>query len=91
MFLALLKITELLFLFKKTKKNPVFLIDDLFAGLDEERSKKLLSFVGKLQRESKKTPQTIITTTDFVDLEKNGFFLGFEQVKKYHMHKNGNA
>ena len=91
LFLALLKISELLFLFKKTKKSPVFLIDDLFAGLDKEKSKKLLSFIGKLQSERKKRPQTIITTTDFVDLEKNGFFLGFEQVKKHRIHKNGNA
>jgi hypothetical protein len=63
----------------------------LFAGLDQERSKKLLSFIGKLQSERKKRPQTIITTTDFVGLEKNGFFLGFKQIKKHHMHKNGKA
>ena len=91
LFLAVLKITELLFLSKKTKKNPVFLIDDLFASLDEEKSKKILSFVGGLQNERKKRTQTIITTTDFVDLEKGGFFLEFEQLKKHHIHKNGNA
>ena len=91
LFLALLKITELLFLSKKTKKNPIFLIDDLFASLDKEKSKKLLAFAGKLQSERKKRQQTIITTTDFVDLEKNGFFLGFKQVKKHHIYKNGNT
>jgi len=91
LFLALLKITELLFLSKKTKKNPVFLIDDLFASLDEKKSKKLLAFVGKLQTIRKKRPQTIITTTDFAGPEKNGFFLGFEEVKKHHIHKNGNT
>jgi len=89
LFLALLKLTELLFISKKTKKNPVFLIDDLFASLDEEKSKKLLSFLSGFQNERKKRPQTIITTTDIVDLEKNGFFLGFEQVKKHHIYKNG--
>jgi len=91
LFLALLKITELLFLSKKTNKKPVFLIDDLFASLDKEKSKNLLAFVGKLQGEIKKRQQTIITTTDFIDLEKNGFFLGFEQVKKHHIYKNGNT
>ena len=91
LFLALLKITELLFLSKKTKKNPVFLIDDLFASLDEKKSKKLLAFVGQLQTIRKKRPQTIITTTDFAGPEKNGFFLGFEEVKKHHIHKNGNT
>ena len=91
LFLALLKITELLFLSKKTKKNPIFLIDDLFASLDKEKSKKLLAFAGKLQSERKKRQQTIITTTDLVDLEKNGFFLDFKQVKKHHIYKNGNT
>jgi recombinational DNA repair ATPase RecF len=86
-----IKITELLYLTKKTKKNPVFLIDDLFASLDEKKSKKLLAFVGQLQTERKKRPQTIITTTDFVGPEKNGLFLGFEEVKKHHIHKNGNT
>ena len=90
LFLAVLKITELIFLSKKTKKEPVFLIDDLFASLDEEKSKKLLAFIGRLQTERKNKPQTIITTTDFVDLEKNGFFLGFDEVKKHQIHKNGN-
>ena len=91
LFLALLKITELLFLSKKTKKNPVFLIDDLFASLDEKKSKKLLAFVGQLQTIRKKRPQTIITTTDFAAPEKNGVFLGFEEVKKHHIHNNGNT
>jgi DNA replication and repair protein RecF len=91
LFLALLKITELLFLSKKTKKNPIFLIDDLFASLDEKKSKKLLAFIGQLQTIRKKRPQTIITTTDFAGPEKNGFFLGFEEVKKHHIHKNGNT
>ena len=91
LFLALLKITELLFLSKKTKKSPVFLIDDLFASLDEEKSKRLLSFVGGFRHKRKNRPQTIITTTDFIDLEKNGFFLGFDRVKKHHINNNGNT
>ena len=80
-----------MFLSKKTKKNPVFLIDDLFASLDEKKSKKLLAFVGKLQTIRKKRPQTIITTTDFATPEKNGFFLDFEEVKKHHIRENGNT
>ena len=80
-----------MFLSKKTRKTPVFLIDDLFASLDGEKSKKFLNLVAGLRTKGDKKPQTIITTTDFVDLEKNGFFLGFEQVKKHHMHKNGKA
>ena len=47
-FLALLKITEYIFLSNKTKKTPIFLIDDMFANLDRERSKDLLRFIEKI-------------------------------------------
>ena len=91
LFLALLKITELVFLSQKTKKSPIFLIDDLFASLDKKRSKKLLRFINKIQPKKGKKPQTIITTTDLLDLEKNGFFLGFENIKKHRLKKQWNT
>ena len=91
LFLALLKITELVFLSQKTKKSPIFLIDDLFASLDKKRSKKLLRFINKIQPKKGKKPQTIITTTELLDLEKNGFFLGFENIKKHRLKKQWNA
>ncbi len=82
MFLALLKTTELLFISKKTKKNPVFLIDDIFANLDIERSKKLLRFVEELRLQEKTKPQTIITTTDILEVQKEGFFSNYSEIKK---------
>lgn len=87
-FLALLKITELVFLSKKTRKNPIFLIDDIFATLDVEKSKKLLRFVETIQLEESKKPQTIITTTDLAGLQKSGFFLDFNNIKKHQLLKN---
>tara|TARA_Y100000590_G_scaffold195942_1_gene222485 strand:- start:3931 stop:5022 length:1092 start_codon:yes stop_codon:yes gene_type:complete len=82
MYLALLKTTELLFISKKTNKNPVFLIDDIFANLDVERSRRLLRFVEELQLQEKSKPQTIITTTDVLEVQKEGFFSNYSEIKK---------
>ena len=83
MYLALLKTTELLFISKKTNKNPVFLIDDIFANLDIERSKRLLRFVEKLEIDRESKPQTIITTTDLLGVKKEGFFSNYSNIKKH--------
>ena len=88
MFLALLKTSELLFISKKTKKNPVFLIDDIFANLDIERSKRLLRFVEKLRLQEKTKPQTIITTTDILEVQKEGFFSNYDEIKKHKLRIN---
>ncbi len=82
MYLALLKTTELLFISKKTNKSPVFLIDDIFANLDIERSKGLLRFVEELRLQKKLKPQTIITTTDILEVKKEGFFSNYSEIKK---------
>ena len=88
-FLALLKITEYIFLSNKTKKTPIFLIDDMFANLDKEKSKKLLRFIKKIRNDNKEKSQTIITTTDIVNIKENGFFMEFDDIKKHHLVKNG--
>ena len=91
LFLALLKITEHIYLYKKTKKKPIFLIDDMFASLDQKRSKKLLRFIDKAQKKDFSKPQTIITTTDIIDIEKNGFFTDFNKINKHHLVNNANT
>tara|TARA_Y100000748_G_scaffold290992_1_gene278082 strand:+ start:633 stop:1724 length:1092 start_codon:yes stop_codon:yes gene_type:complete len=88
MFLALLKTTELLFISKKTNKNPVFLIDDIFANLDIDRSKRLLRFVEKIRLDKKLKPQTIITTTDLLEIQKEGFFSNYSNIKKHKLKVN---
>ena len=90
-FLALLKITEYIFLSNKTKKTPIFLIDDMFANLDKERSKKLLRFIEKIKNDNKEKSQTIITTTNIINIKENGFFMEFDDIKKHHLVKNGTA
>ncbi len=81
-FLSLLKITEVVFLSKKTNKNPVFLLDDLFANLDVRRSKKLLSFIEDLKLNNGSKPQTIITTTDLMSIQKESLFSNYGKITK---------
>ena len=91
LFLALLKIAEHIYVSKKTKTTPVFLIDDLFAGLDKERSKKILSFISGLRGSGVGPPQTIITTTDPVNIEKNKQLSKNNNITKHQMTQNGIA
>ena len=91
LFLALLKITEYLYISEKTKTKPVFLIDDLFASLDKERSKKILKFIEKKSKTTTGSPQTIITTTDIVEIDKYSFFSKNNKITKYQIKENGIA
>ncbi len=91
LFLALLKISEHLFISKKTEKTPIFLIDDMFANLDKERSKKLLRFVETFKNKNKEKSQTIITTTNIINIKENGLFSEYKNIKKYHLVENGTA
>ena len=88
LFLALLKITECLFLTQKTTRTPIFLIDDMFANLDKDKSKKLLRFVETFKNKEEKT-QTIITTTNIVNIKESGFFLEFNKINKYQLKTSG--
>ena len=88
LFLALLKISEHLFISQKTEKTPIFLIDDMFANLDKERSKKLLHFVETFKNKNEKKSQTIITTTNIVNIKENGFFSEYENIKKHHLEEH---
>jgi len=90
-FLALLKITEHIYISKKTKKTPVFLIDDMFASLDKEKSKKILRFVCGFRAPGVCLPQTIITTTDLRSIEKKDFFIKNKNITKHQLKTNGIA
>ena len=67
------------------------MIDDMFANLDKERSKKLLRYIENIKNRNKGSSQTIITTTNIVNIKENGFFMGFDNIKKHHLVKNGTA
>ena len=75
---------------RKTNKNPVFLIDDIFSSLDVDRSKRLLRFVEKLKLYEESKPQTIITTTDLLNVEQSGLISNNKDVKTHKLEPSWN-
>ena len=72
--LVILKLAEVLFIKNKTKQYPMLLLDDVFAKLDLERSRKLVRLINDLETDSDDQLQTIVTTTDIVDIKNSGMF-----------------
>jgi DNA replication and repair protein RecF len=63
--LLLIKLAEVQLIREKSKTAPIILLDDLFAKLDDSRSKQALKMMDS-------NLQTIITTTDLRIVEKRG-------------------
>lgn len=63
--LLLIKLAEVELIKNTTKQKPIVLLDDLFAKLDDSRSKQAMEMIGK-------DLQTIITTTDLKIVEDRG-------------------
>jgi len=63
--LILIKIAEFSLIQHQTGKTPTFLLDDLFAKLDFQRSDRIMALLNS-------GIQTIITTTDLMDMENHG-------------------
>ena len=79
--LFLLKVSEMLFLKKHTGVYPILLLDDLFAKLDLERSKKIVAMLSMFSDEEFKKAQTIITTTDILNVENSGLLEKYDNSK----------
>jgi len=77
-FLVVLKVAEVKYFHKTTKKKPVLLLDDLFAKLDNSRGKKILQLIDNKY-------QTFITTTDN---SVESYFNNFENVNFIKLKKN---
>ena len=85
--LVLLKLAELVFVRKKTGTHPTLLLDDLFAKLDLERSKKIVTLLQGLETESGDPVQTIVTTTDLLNVEKSGLLTGAKEKNTYYLER----
>jgi len=68
-----LKLAELEIIKNRTGEEPILLLDDVFSELDSDRRTKLLKFTSKAQ--------TIITTTDISDYDKNYNIIKIEKDK----------
>ena len=78
--LVILKLSELKYIKNTTGQQPILLLDDLFATIDLKRSKKVISMLKKLKQDKDDLIQTIITTTDLLNLEKTD--LNFKSTKE---------
>jgi len=81
--LVLLKLAEIRLIKIETGEHPIVLLDDVFAKLDLKRSKKLVSYLSSINMDNKNPVQTIITTTDILDIEKSGLTLYESGIKTH--------
>ena len=88
--LILLKLAEINLIKQKTGKYPTILLDDVFAKLDLNRSKKLVSYLNSIKTEENYPIQTIITTTDVLNVEQSGLILKNKDVETHKLELNWN-
>ena len=81
--LVLLKLAEINLIKSETGEYPIVLLDDVFAKLDLKRSKKLVSYLNSININNKNPVQTIITTTDILNVEKSGLILETPGIKTH--------
>ena len=61
------------------------LLDDLFAKLDLGRSRKLVNLISILEKDMGESIQTIVTTTDIVDIEQSGILSENPNIINHHL------
>ena len=89
--LIILKLAEINLIKQKTGSHPTILLDDVFAKLDINRSKKLVSYLDSIKSEEKDPLQTIITTTDILNIEKSGLILDNLDVETHKLERCWNT
>ena len=89
--LVLLKLAELFYISKSAKQTPTLLLDDLFAKLDSGRSRKVVDLIKRFEKQSGDEIQTIITTTDLINLEKSGIEINNKETPTFHLQRTCNA
>ena len=63
------------------------LLDDLFAKLDLERSKNIVYLLQELESSSGEPVQTIVTTTDLLNVEHSGLMSASPDHCTYHLER----
>lgn len=78
LILVALKIAEGEYITRERDQSPIYLFDDLFAELDIQRSKKILSAIDS-------RGQILITSTDLSDIRHHGIDLDGQDIKVFDM------
>ena len=89
--LVLLKVSEMSFIKENTGIYPILLLDDLFAKLDLERSKKIVTLLSNLKSSTGDLVQTVITTTDLLNVENSGLLKKENESTTYHLERDCNT
>jgi DNA replication and repair protein RecF len=85
--LILLKLAELFFIKEKTGELPTLLLDDLFDKLDLERCKSIVRLLQEFETISGHLVQTIVTTTDLINVEQSGLMSATHDHRTYHLER----
>ena len=89
--LVLLKVSEMSFIKGNTGIYPILLLDDLFAKLDLERSKRIVTLLSNLKSSTGDLVQTVITTTDLLNVENSGLLKKENESTTYHLERECNT
>lgn len=81
--LIFIKLAEMIFIKSETKSYPILLLDDLFAKVDLDRSKKLVKLLNQLETDYGDPIQTIVTTTDIINIENSGLLNKDREIKTH--------
>ena len=85
--LVILKLSELFFIKENTGAAPTLLLDDLFAKLDLDRCKNIVRLLREFEEDSKEAVQTVITTTDLINIEHSGLMSENRDHRTYHLER----
>ena len=83
--LIVLKLTELFFIKTNTGITPILLLDDLFSKLDLQRSNQTIDLLKKLEKEYEEPIQTVLTTTDVLDIQNTALKVPIKKRYTYHL------
>ena len=86
--LIFIKLAELCLIKEKTGVFPTLLLDDFFSKLDVNRSEKIVDLLMSLETKSGEPLQTIITTTDMINIEQSGILNKSNKIKTHRLEKN---
>ncbi len=75
----------MIFVKEKTGSFPILLLDDLFAKLDLGRSRNLVGLINELEKDMGESIQTIVTTTDLVDIKQSGILSENPNIINHHL------
>jgi DNA replication and repair protein RecF len=89
--LVLLKLAEMCFIRDNTGSYPTLLLDDLFSKLDFARSQKIVSLLQSLEDGTGEPIQTIVTTTDILNVESSGLIEAGKETRTYHLERRCNT